>query len=53
MPSPSGPAAVCTTADVDILLNHSDLEAAKIAMESAGFVYRHAASIEMFLDDPT
>jgi Uncharacterised nucleotidyltransferase len=45
-------AAVRTTADVDILLNRTDLEAAKIAMESAGFVYRHAASIDMFLDGP-
>lgn len=45
-------AAVRTTADVDILLNRSDLEAAKIAMACAGFVYRHVASIDMFLDGP-
>ena len=45
-------AAVRTTQDVDILLNRSDLEAAKVAMESAGFVYRHVASIDMFLDGP-
>lgn len=45
-------AAVRNTADVDILLNRADLDAAKFAMESAGFVYRHAASIDMFLDGP-
>lgn len=45
-------AAVRNTQDVDILLRRSDLEAAKKAMESAGFVYRHAAGIDMFLDGP-
>jgi Uncharacterised nucleotidyltransferase len=45
-------AAVRNTQDVDILLNRADLEAAKVVMESAGFVYRHAASIDMFLDGP-
>lgn len=45
-------AAVRTTADVDILLNRSDLEAAKVAMVSAGFVYRYVKSIDMFLDGP-
>lgn len=43
-------AAVRTTRDVDILLRRTDWEAAKAAMESAGFVYRHAGGIEMFLD---
>ncbi len=45
-------AAVRNTQDVDILLRRTDLEAAKIAMAEAGFVYRHAASIDMFLDGP-
>ncbi|MGL6095066.1 MAG: hypothetical protein ACRC7O_04600, partial [Fimbriiglobus sp.] len=45
-------AAVRNTRDVDILLRRSDLDAAKVAMEGAGFVYRHAASIDMFLDGP-
>lgn len=45
-------AAVRNTQDVDILLRRSDLERAKEAMEKAGFVYRHAASIDMFLDGP-
>jgi hypothetical protein len=46
------PAAVRNTQDVDILLRRSDLPAAKAAMESAGFVFRHAAGIDMFLDGP-
>ena len=45
-------AAVRTTRDVDILLRRSDWPAAKAAMETAGFVYRHAKSIDMFLDGP-
>ncbi|VTT96673.1 Uncharacterized protein OS=Planctomyces brasiliensis (strain ATCC 49424 / DSM 5305 / JCM 21570 / NBRC 103401 / IFAM 1448) GN=Plabr_2334 PE=4 SV=1: NTP_transf_5 [Gemmataceae bacterium] len=46
------PAAVRNTQDVDILLRRADFDAAKAAMEAAGFVYRHAASIDMFLDGP-
>src|SRR5271168_3446914 len=45
-------AAVRNTQDVDILLRRTDLGAARAAMETAGFVYRHAASIDMFLDGP-
>jgi len=45
-------AAVRNTRDVDILLRRADFDAAKAAMEAAGFVYRHAASIDMFLDGP-
>jgi Uncharacterised nucleotidyltransferase len=45
-------AAVRNTQDVDILLRRADLDAAKTALEPAGFVYRHAASIDMFLDGP-
>jgi hypothetical protein len=45
-------AAVRNTQDVDILLNRADLDAAKVALEGVGFVYRHAASIDMFLDGP-
>ena len=36
---------------MDILLRREDLPAAIAAMESAGFVYRHSAGIDMFLDD--
>ena len=46
------PAAVRNTQDVDILLRRSDLEAAARALEAAGFVRRHVAGIEMFLDGP-
>ncbi|MFL5328218.1 MAG: nucleotidyltransferase family protein [Gemmataceae bacterium] len=43
---------VRNTRDVDILIRRSDLPAAKTALEAAGFVYRHATSIDMFLDGP-
>lgn len=45
-------AAVRTTRDVDILIRRSDFPAAKMALEAAGFVYRHSAGMEMFLDSP-
>jgi hypothetical protein len=45
-------AAVRTTRDVDILLRRSDLPAAVAAMERAGFIYRHAKGVDMFLDGP-
>jgi hypothetical protein len=45
-------AAVRATRDVDILLRRSDWPAAIAAMERAGFVYRHARGIDMFLDGP-
>jgi hypothetical protein len=43
-------AAVRNTQDVDLLLRRADLEAAAVALISAGFVRRHAAGVEMFLD---
>lgn len=45
-------AAVRNTQDVDILLRRADLPAAIQALEAAGFIYRHVASIDMFLDGP-
>ena len=45
-------AAVRNTQDVDILLRREDLERAKIALASVGFVFRHVKSIDMFLDGP-
>jgi Uncharacterised nucleotidyltransferase len=45
-------AAVRNTQDVDILLRRADLDRAKAALAQAGFIYRHAASIDMFLDGP-
>jgi hypothetical protein len=44
--------AVRNTQDVDLLIRRSDLEAAAAALTDAGFVRRHAAGIEMFLDGP-
>jgi hypothetical protein len=43
-------AAVRNTQDVDIVLRRADLSAARKALEQAGFVYRHAANLDMFLD---
>jgi len=45
-------AAVRNTQDVDILIRREDFDAAKAALESAGFVYRHIAGIDAFLDGP-
>src|SRR5436309_7085715 len=45
-------AAVRNTQDVDILLRRSDLALAIDALHQAGFVYRHTATIDMFLDGP-
>ena len=43
-------AAVRNTQNVDILIRREDFDAAKAAMEAAGFIYRHVKSIDMFLD---
>ena len=43
-------AAVRNTQDVDIVLRRADLPAARKVLEQVGFIYRHAASIDMFLD---
>jgi hypothetical protein len=45
-------AAVRYTQDVDILLRRSDLPAATVALESAGFVFLHVAGMDVFLDGP-
>lgn len=45
-------AAVRNTRDVDILLRRGDLPAATVALEAVGFVYRHAAGVDLFLDGP-
>ncbi len=45
-------AAVRNTQDVDILLRRADLPGAIQAMTRAGFVHRHSAGLEMFLDGP-
>jgi hypothetical protein len=43
---------VRNTRNVDILLRRSDLEAAKLALAPAGFIYRHVKSLDIFLDGP-
>ncbi len=43
-------AAVRNTADVDLLINRSDLPRIIEALSAAGFVYRHAGGIDFFLD---
>jgi hypothetical protein len=46
-------AAVRNTQDVDILLRRADLGSSTSALEAAGFVYRRAAGMDIFLDGPT
>jgi len=43
-------AAVRNTQDVDILLRRADLSAAQAALEPEGFIYRHIAGMDVFLD---
>ena len=45
-------AAVRNTQDVDILIPRSHLAQAAAALSAAGFVHRHAAGVDMFLDGP-
>jgi hypothetical protein len=45
-------AAVRNTQDVDLLLNRADLEPAATALTAAGFIRRHVAGMEIFLDGP-
>lgn len=46
-------AAVRNTRDVDLLLRRRDLDAATTALGEAGFVRRHVAGLDLFLDGPT
>jgi len=46
-------AAVRNTQDVDVLIARSDFARAKAALESVGFVHRHAANLDLFLDGAT
>jgi hypothetical protein len=45
-------AAVRNTRDVDLVLSRADFDAACRALETAGFVHRHALGLDMFLDGP-
>ncbi|QEG35078.1 nucleotidyltransferase family protein [Bythopirellula goksoeyrii] len=46
------PTIARNTVDVDLLVNRTDFDLVKAALEKAGFVYRHVKSIDMFLDGP-
>jgi hypothetical protein len=46
-------AAVRATQDVDLVIRRADLEAAKAALATEGFLHRHVAGVDMFLDGPT
>jgi hypothetical protein len=45
-------AAVRNTQDVDLLLRRADLDAATAALAQVGFMRRHVAGIDLFLDGP-
>ena len=45
--------AVRNTSDVDLLVRRADLAAIQRSLIAAGFVYRHSAGLDMFLDAPT
>jgi hypothetical protein len=44
--------AVRATQDVDLALRRVDLDGAIAALAEVGFIYRHAAGVDMFLDGP-
>jgi hypothetical protein len=45
-------AAARATQDVDILLRRADFDAARAALERAGFVHQQIAGVDVFLDSP-
>jgi hypothetical protein len=44
--------AVRNTQDVDLMIRRIDLDAAAVALSNVGFVRRHVAGIDLFLDGP-
>ena len=44
-------AAVRNTRDVDVMVRRADLDHVRVALEAAGFVYRHVAGLDVFLDN--
>ena len=44
------PSAVRHTNDVDILIQRQDLDRVKAALEPEGFIYKHVASLDFFID---
>ena len=45
-------AAARNTKEIEFLIRRSDLAAARAALEKVGFVYRHMAGMDVFLDGP-
>jgi hypothetical protein len=45
------PDAVRNTRDVDVMIRRLDFEAAKLALESEGFIHQEVAGVDLFLDD--
>lgn len=41
---------VRNTRDVDILVRRTDFDSVKLALEANGFIYRHVAGLDVFLD---
>jgi hypothetical protein len=41
---------VRNTRDVDILIRRADFDAVRVALEAQGFIYRHVAGLDIFLD---
>jgi len=44
--------AVRNTQDVDLLLDRAEFPRVREVLESGGFIYRHAASLDLFLEGP-
>ncbi len=44
------PGAVRATRDVDLAIRRSDLNRVRAVLEAAGFLFRHVAGVDMFLD---
>jgi hypothetical protein len=44
--------ATRTTRDVDLLIRRDDFSRIREVLQSAGFIYRHSAGIDLFLDGP-
>lgn len=42
--------AVRNTRDVNLMIERGDLAAVRVALEQAGFVYRHVGGLDVFLD---
>jgi hypothetical protein len=44
--------AIRNTRDVDLMIRRADFDAARAALEAAGFVYANLLDVDMFLDGP-